>query len=273
MMPRFPHTRAVCVCLTIVLLVAAMAACSRPVSELPAAAVLPAATATSGVSAASPTVVRPTSPPTTLSKDQVLRDVHWLGHASFRLTGERVVYIDPWQLKGEGKADIILVTHAHADHCSPADVAKIRGPETVVLAPADCVARLGGEVRVVKPGDRLTVQGVAIEVVPAYNIAKSNHPKQSGWVGYIVTLNGVRIYHAGDTERIPEMEGLKADVALLPVDGKYTMTAAEAAGAADAITPQVAVPIHWGTSVGSRADAEQFQDKCKVPVQIMQVES
>ncbi len=200
----------------------------------------------------------------------MLENVHWLGHATFRLTGERTVYIDPWHLGKSEPADIILITHGHHDHCSPEDVARIRGPKTVVLAAGDCAAKLGGKVQVVKPGERLAVQGVVIETVPAYNLNKSFHPRQEGGVGYIVTLNGRRIYHAGDTDHTPEMDAVQADVALLPAGGKYTMTAAEAAEAANVMRPGVAVPMHWGTLVGSRQDAERFLQLVKGQVEIME---
>ncbi len=202
----------------------------------------------------------------------MLENVHWLGHASFKLTGEKVIYIDPWQLKTEEPADIILITHGHHDHCSPEDVARIRAPQTSVVAPADCVAKLGGRVKVVAPGEKITVQGIQIETVLACNPAKQFHPRQAQGIGYLVTLNGQRIYHAGDTDRTPEMDSVRADVALLPVGGKYTMDATEAAGAADAIHPQVAVPMHWGTIVGSRSDAERFRNLAHVPVQILEPE-
>jgi L-ascorbate metabolism protein UlaG (beta-lactamase superfamily) len=202
----------------------------------------------------------------------MLQNVHWLGHAAFKLTGEKVVYIDPWQLEDGEPADIILITHGHDDHCSPEDVARIRRPDTAIVATADCADQLGGDVQVVKPGEKLTAQGVAIETVPAYNVGKAFHPRENGWVGYVVTLNGVRIYHAGDSDRTPEMDAVRANVALLPVGGKYTMTASEAAAAANAIRPDVAVPMHWGSIVGQRADAETFQAEAEVPVEILERE-
>ncbi len=200
----------------------------------------------------------------------MLETVHWLGHAAFRLTGEKVIYIDPWQLGEAEPADIILITHDHHDHCSPEDVARIRGPHTAVVAPPSCARKLGGDVRVVKPGEQLVVQGVPIETVSAYNINKSFHRRQEGGVGYVVTLGGQRIYHAGDTDDTPELEAVRADVALLPVGGKYTMTAAEAAAAANAMQPGVAVPMHWGTIVGTREDAERFRELCKGTARVME---
>ncbi len=202
----------------------------------------------------------------------MLENVHWLGHASFKLTDGKVIYIDPWHLRTEEPADIILITHGHYDHCSPEDVVRIRGAQTSVVVPADCAAKLGGNVRVVAPGEKITVQGIQIEALPAYNVRKQFHPRQAQGIGYIITLNGQRIYHAGDTDRTPEVDSVRADVALLPVGGKYTMDAAEAAGAADAIGPQVAVPMHWGSIIGSREDAERFRDLAHVPVGILEPE-
>jgi L-ascorbate metabolism protein UlaG (beta-lactamase superfamily) len=202
--------------------------------------------------------------------EAMLENVHWLGHASFRITDGKTIYIDPWQLKDNVPADIILITHEHYDHCSPEDVRLFLGPKTTVVATADCAAKLGGDVVIVRPGDKITVQGIAVEAVPSYNLDKPFHPRQSGWVGYIVTVNGVRIYHAGDSDHIPEMDSLRVDVALLPIGGKYTMTASEAAAAANAMRAGVAVPMHWGGIVGSRKDAERFRDDCKVPVQILE---
>jgi L-ascorbate metabolism protein UlaG (beta-lactamase superfamily) len=143
------------------------------------------------------------------------------------------------------------------------------------VAPADCAKKLKGTVRTVKPGDRLTVGGVDIEVVPAYNTNKQFHTKDRGWVGYIFTTGGRRIYLAGDTDYIPEMKTFKEiDVALLPVSGTYVMTAAEAVKAALDIRPKMAVPMHYGKIVGDRSDAQRFADglKGKIPVTILQEE-
>jgi L-ascorbate metabolism protein UlaG (beta-lactamase superfamily) len=200
----------------------------------------------------------------------MIEKIHWLGHDSFRLEGEVTVYIDPWKLPPNSpKADIILITHDHYDHCSPEDVAKIQKADTVIVTIPAAARKLKGEVKTVKPGDKITVKGVEIEAVPAYNTDKQFHPKGAGHVGFIVTLGGKRIYHAGDTDFIPEMKGLKVDIALLPVSGTYVMTAEEAAKAADAIKPEVAIPMHYGEIVGSERDAERFKELTSVQVTIL----
>lgn len=185
--------------------------------------------------------------------------LHWHGHDTFRVDGPPVVYVDPYQLRaGLPTADLILITHDHSDHCSPADVARLRGPATVVVAPAAAAAMLPAPVVEIAPGDERTLAGVAVRVVRAYNTDKKFHPKQAGMVGYLFTVGGLTYYHAGDSDHIPEMAGLRPDVALLPVSGTYVMTAAQAAAAAKAIQPKVAVPMHYGSIVGSKDDAATF---------------
>jgi L-ascorbate metabolism protein UlaG (beta-lactamase superfamily) len=203
----------------------------------------------------------------------LLEGITWLGHDSFRIKApEGVIYIDPWKLRRTEPADLILITHEHHDHFSAEDVKRLRKSDTTIVTVAAVARQLEGDVRIVKPGDTLTVKGIKIEAVPAYNPAKQFHPKAAGHVGFIITAGGRRIYHAGDTDVIPEMAKIQTDVALLPVGGKFTMTASEAAQAANLIKPKVAVPMHWGDIIGSRADAEAFKKACKVPVQILQVE-
>jgi L-ascorbate metabolism protein UlaG (beta-lactamase superfamily) len=193
--------------------------------------------------------------------------IRWLGHSSFQIKiASKILYID---LKKYGKvvetseiADIILVTHNHGDHCSVSKIQKLRKKDTVVIAPQNCASRIGGNVKTIKPGEEIAVDGMEIEAVEAYNIKRFKpsgklwHPKGYG-VGYVIKAEGKRIYHAGDTDFIPEMRQLKnMDLALLPTGDKYTMDNAEAAEAAIAIKPKTAMPMHtW------EKDREEFKRK------------
>jgi L-ascorbate metabolism protein UlaG (beta-lactamase superfamily) len=203
---------------------------------------------------------------------KVLKKIHWLGHDAFRIDADKVIYIDPYQLEaGEPKADIILITHDHFDHYSPDDVKKLLKPGTTVVSIAAVTKKVrGAAVETVKPGDKVTVQGIAIEAVPAYNVDKQFHPKSAGHVGFIVTVDGVRIYHAGDTDFIPEMKDFRVDIALLPVSGTYVMTAEEAVQAAGAIKPKLAIPMHYGAIVGGLSDAQRFAQACPVETVILE---
>jgi len=203
----------------------------------------------------------------------ILQTIRWLGHAVLMIKGKRVVYIDPFQLKFPDIGDLILITHDHDHHCSPDDVKWLRKGSTVIVCPPSCVGQFEGDIRGAKPGDSLSIKGLAIDVVPAYTPEGAFHPRESGGVGYLLTLeDGLRIYHAGDTGVIPEMQDIKADVALLPVGGKYTMDAAEAAQAANWIRPLLAIPMHWGSVIGSKEDAERFRELCEVKVRILKPE-
>lgn len=194
----------------------------------------------------------------------VLDQVKWLGHDGFEITTDEItLIIDPFQVKGERKADIVLVTHAHPDHCSVEDIARLINPTSVIVTEPESAKKLADlckDIRIVKPGDRLTVAGIAIEAVPAYNINKQFHPKENNWLGFIVTIDNARVYHAGDTDLIPEMNELSVDIALLPVSGTYVMTADEAVEAAKAIGPRTAIPMHYDSIVGSTADAHAFKE-------------
>lgn len=191
----------------------------------------------------------------------VVKNISWLGHDGFLIKGDgKAIAIDPFQVTECEPADIILVTHEHYDHCSPEDIKKIRKESTVIVTEANSANKLSGNVLVVKPGDKLTVSGIPIEAVPSYNIDKNFHPKQNSWLGFIVTVEGVRIYHAGDTDLIPEMNAFNVDIALLPVSGTYVMTADEAVEAAKMIKPKIVIPMHYDAIVGSADDARRFCD-------------
>ena len=210
----------------------------------------------------------------------MLRKLHWLGHDAFRIDGPPVVYFDPYTL-GEGNpvADIILISHEHGDHCSPADAAKIQGEGTTIVTIAAAAAMLKGDILIVQPGDKLRLKGIEIEAVPAYNVNKFRspgvpfHPEEAGHVGFVVTLAGQRIYHAGDSDHIPEMAELgEIDIALLPVSGHYVMTADEAGEAAGVIRPTIAIPMHVGRGIGAITDTEAFRARSPVEVVVLDIE-
>jgi L-ascorbate metabolism protein UlaG (beta-lactamase superfamily) len=187
------------------------------------------------------------------------KQIHWMGHSAFRIDdGAMQIYIDPFKLPANlPKADVIFITHAHYDHFSMEDIVKIKKEHTIIVATKDVASQFGNSAVTVVPGKAYTIGKLKVTTVPAYNLDKKFHPKENKWVGYIITLsNGQKIYHAGDTDFIPEMREIMTDVALLPCGGTYTMTATQAAEAANAFKPKLLIPMHYGSIVGSSADAD-----------------
>ncbi len=194
----------------------------------------------------------------------------WLGHASFRIDGlEATIYIDPWKLKNPKPADIICITHSHFDHLSLDDIALIRKPTTSIVGPSDCKANFGASFTEIRPGQSIKVGNVTVEAYPAYNTDKDFHPRDKGWVGYVIEVDGIRIYHSGDTDAIPEMSEIHANVALLPVGGTYTMTANQAGEAASRLDADYVIPMHCGDIVGNLEDRNKFETVSKKTVIIL----
>ncbi|MFQ5532198.1 MAG: MBL fold metallo-hydrolase, partial [Candidatus Nanoarchaeia archaeon] len=203
-------------------------------------------------------------------------EIKWLGHAGFLIENSRVIYIDPYNIReGSEKADLILITHSHYDHCSVADMEKIVKENTRIVMPADCQSKITRfdvpiKMEIVEPGQELGVGEIKIQAIPSYNIDKHFHPKDEHWVGYLIKMNNIIIYHAGDSDVVDEMQKLtghnqpdKKFVALLPVGGRFTMSAEEAVEAAKIIKPDLAIPMHYGSIVGDQSDAREFVDLCK----------
>lgn len=195
--------------------------------------------------------------------------IAWLGHDGFRIEGDKTLYIDPFKIASRKIADVVFITHEHYDHCSPEDIGKIATYDTTIVTIPMAEPALKGlkvkEIKLVKSGDKVEIDGVTASVFPAYNINKFHsqgkpfHPKEDGKVSYLLNIGGVGIYHAGDTDFIPEMKNLETDIALLPVSGTYVMTAKEAAEASKNMRIKLAIPMHYGSIVGSERDAEEFR--------------
>lgn len=203
-------------------------------------------------------------------------EIKWLGHSGFLIKNSRVIYIDPYNIKEENeKADLILITHSHYDHCSVADIKKIVKEGTRIILPADCQSKITRfkipiKIEIIEPGHEIDFGNIGISAIPAYNIDKHFHPKEESWIGYLIKMNDVVIYHAGDTDVIPEMRNLtghnqkeKKFVALLPVGGRFTMNSEEAAESAKLIKPFLAIPMHYGSIIGTEDDAAEFVQLCK----------
>ena len=195
----------------------------------------------------------------------MIENVEVLYHSSIKIKSNKIIYIDPFKIKENcNDADLIFITHDHYDHYSEEDIDKIKNKDTIIIAPEKLLNSLleygisQNNIVMVKPGQNYMVEGIKFETVAAYNLNKQFHPKENGWVGYIIELEGIKYYIAGDTDMTKENKKVKCDVALVPVGGTYTMNYKEAAELVNIIKPKIAVPIHYGSIVGTEKDAINF---------------
>ena len=195
----------------------------------------------------------------------MLENIEVLCHSSIKINKEKVIYIDPYKIdKDYNDADIIFITHSHYDHYSEEDIDKVKKEDTVIVAPEELLTKLlrkgfrQDNIITVAPGDCDVVLGIKFETVPAYNIDKPFHSKENDWVGYIIEIKGIRYYIAGDTDITEENKKVECDIAFVPVGGTYTMDFKEAVQLVNTIKPKVAIPIHYGSVVGTKQDAIDF---------------
>ena len=195
----------------------------------------------------------------------MLENIEVLYHSSIRISKNKVIYIDPFKIdKNYNDADIVFITHDHFDHYSEEDIDKVINENTTIIIPEEMLTKIlrkginKNAVITVESNKEYMVQGIKFETIPAYNTNKTFHPKENGWVGYIITLDDIRYYIAGDTDITEENRKVKCDVAFVPVGGTYTMNSKEAAQLINEIQPKIAVPIHYGSVVGTKQDATDF---------------
>ena len=195
----------------------------------------------------------------------MLEYIEVLCHSSIKINKEKVIYIDPFKIdKNYNDADIVFITHDHYDHYSEEDIDKVINENTIIIIPEELLTKLlrkginKNAIITVEPNKNYMVQGIKFETISAYNTNKTFHPKENGWVGYIIIINGIRYYIAGDTDITEENKQVKCDVAFVPVGGTYTMDFKEAASLINEIKPKIAIPIHYGSIVGTEQDAIDF---------------
>ena len=195
----------------------------------------------------------------------MLENIEVLYHSSIRISKNKAIYIDPFKIdKDYNDADIVFITHDHFDHYSEEDIDKVINENTTIIIPEELLTKIlrkginKNAVITVESNKEYMVQGIKFKTIPAYNTNKTFHPKENGWVGYIITLDDIRYYIAGDTDITEENRKVKCDVAFVPVGGTYTMDFKEAAQLINEIQPKIAVPIHYGSVVGKVQNAVDF---------------
>ncbi|MDO4307879.1 MAG: MBL fold metallo-hydrolase [Eubacteriales bacterium] len=207
---------------------------------------------------------------------EMIKQIDVLTHSSIRIRADKIIYIDPFQIDGNPKdADVLFITHDHFDHFSPEDIKKVFKNDTTFVIPEAMREVCGpllakeNELICVKPGQKMNAAGIEIETIAAYNMNKEFHPKENGWVGYILNLNGIRCYVAGDTDITEENKKVNCDIAMIPIGGTYTIDAEEAAEFINGIKPEIAIPIHYGNIVGKLEDADVFKSLVDSSIQVI----
>lgn len=192
--------------------------------------------------------------------NELVKNITWIDNACIKISGSKKLYFDPYKITKKDTADIVFVTHDHSDHFSLDDIEKVIGENTIIVGPQCVTESLDYKKRTIKPGDIIDIQGIQIQVIPSYTIKGYNHEKNYSYVGYIVTMDNISYYIPGDSDFIPEMEKIKTDIAFLPVCGFFMMNAKDAVNAATEINPKVVIPFHYGSVIGSEADALKFKE-------------
>ena len=195
----------------------------------------------------------------------MLDNIEVLYHSSIKINKEKTIYIDPFKIdKNYNDADMIFITHDHYDHYSEEDIDKVKKANSIFIVPENLLKKLikkginDENIITLAPEDIEIIDGIKIEAIHSYNIDKPFHPKEKNWLGYIIEIDGVRYYISGDTDITRENKKVKCDVAFVPVGGTYTMNFSEAAQLVNIIKPKIAVPIHYGSIVGTKQDATDF---------------
>ena len=206
----------------------------------------------------------------------MLENIKVLCHSSIKFEKGQIIYFDPFKInENYNDADIIFITHSHYDHFSEEDILKVKKEETKIVVPEDLYNRsleLGfseENILVVKPNEEYEINNIKFKTIPAYNLNKNFHPKTNNWVGYIITLDNIVYYIAGDTDVTEENRKVKCDVAFVPIGGTYTMTAKEAATLVNEINPKITVPIHYNCIIGSKEDEKVFKNSVNDDIEVM----
>ncbi|MEE3462070.1 MAG: MBL fold metallo-hydrolase [Lachnospiraceae bacterium] len=195
--------------------------------------------------------------------------------SSIRIAGNKILYFDPFKISAESHdADFIFITHAHYDHLDPGSIGKVMKDDTVFVFPETMKKDLlqftvRNKGMALKAGDKANIDSLRIHAVPAYNKLKPFHPKRNGWLGYVVTMDETTYYVAGDTDNVKELQDISCDIAFVPIGGTFTMNPKEAAELVNAMRPGEVIPIHYGSIVGTKEDAESFLKLVDKDIQVL----